>query len=93
MLNVIRKGNDGYKNELNEIGLMEHISPCVGDISFSLGSARATDHVTCEEDSELNTSIDTLYLPYSFNLLDVQPLKSSSGKCQVFHMDLKGEKL
>ena len=84
LLNVISKGYDSYGNELNGIGLMEHINPCVGDLSFSLGSARATDHVTCEEDSELNTSIDTLHLPYSFNLLDVQPLKSSSGKCQVF---------
>ena len=72
---------------------VECISSCVGDLSSSLGSARATNHVTCEEDSELNTSIDMLHLPYSFNLLDVQPLKSSSGKCQVFHMNLKGEKL
>ena len=72
---------------------VECISSCVGDLSSSLGSACATDHVTCEEDNEFNTSIDTLHLPYSFNLLDVQPLKSSSGKCQVFHMDLKGEKL
>ena len=93
MLNVKREENKGYGEELNEIGLMEHISPCVGDLSSSLGSTRANDHVTCEEDSELNTSIDTLHLPYSFNLLDVQPLKSSSGKCQVFHMNLKGEKL
>ena len=93
MLNVNRKGNNGYRNELNEIGLMQRISPCVGDPFSSLGSVRATDHVTCEEDSELNTSIDRLHLPYSFNLLDVQPLKSSSGKCQVFHMNLKGEKL
>ena len=71
---------------------MECISSCVGDLSSSLGSARTNDHVTCEEDSELNTSIDTLHFPYSFNLLDVQPLKSSSGKCQVFHMNLKGDK-
>ena len=75
MLNVIRKGNDGYKNELNKIGLMEHISPCVGDLSFSLGSARATNHVTCEEDSKLNPSIDMFHLPYPFSLLDVRPSK------------------
>ncbi len=72
---------------------MKCIGSCVCDLSSLLGSACTTDHVTCEEDSDLNTSIDTFHLPYSFNLLDVQPLKSSSGKYQVFYMNLKGEKL
>ena len=69
---------------------MECISLCVGDLSSSLGSACTTNRVTCEEDSELNTSIDMLHLPYPFSLLDVQPSKSSSRKCCIFHMILKG---
>ena len=85
MLNVNKKGNEEYGNVLNEIGWMECISLCVGDLSSSLGSACTTNRVTCEEDSELNTSIDMLHLPYPFSLLDVQPSKSSSRKCWIFH--------
>ena len=90
-MNVNRKGNNEYRNELNEIGWMKCISSCVGELSPSFRTACTTDHVTCEEDSEINTSIDMLHLPYSFSLLDVQPSKSSNGKCWVFHMNLKGE--
>ena len=65
---IFRKKADRNSNVIRE---MKCISSCVGDLSSSLGSAHTTDHVTCEEDSELNTSIDRLHLPYSFDSLDV----------------------
>ena len=93
MSNVDREENKGYRDALNEIwgwGWGECISSYVSGLSFSVGSACTINYVTYEEDSEfVNKIFDTLHLPYPSNLLDMQPLKSSSGKCWIFYMDLK----
>ena len=48
-------------------------------------------NITFREDIvHIEIIADMLHLPYSFNLLDVQPSKLSSGKFWNFHMNLKG---
>ena len=62
-----------------DIGRWKGRKISVVHMSFSLGSKYKCVYVTYEKDIVvLNRMTDTIYLPYSFSLLDVRASKSSS---------------
>ena len=55
----------------------------IADMLFSLRSKYKHACMTCVKDIvTVNIMTDTIYLPYSFRLLDVRPSQSSGMKCR-----------